>query len=150
MDGPGNAMPQGDTMHVYGITVPVSARNANLTTLANVVVSEEIHRIRSARWFTWLLGRTPFITAQLDEFPSGVGVTCIFTTHPDATVFPTVNSKANRSNRYDVTLGGAPVELGATESFQVDFEAQGVTPSPTVELYWSVHFWGTLLRGIRG
>lgn len=152
MDSGGKSLSKGDYHHWYAVTCPVSARTAGLTTAANAPTFEEIHRIRQARWFVFKFGETPFIRAQLDEVPGGVGTREVYTSHSGVTVYPTLSSHlSRRENRYDVTLDGYPTEITDLESFYISlFSDSGFQPTPTNELYWSPHLWGTLLKGIRG
>jgi hypothetical protein len=123
--------------------------NANLGTAANVVVSEEINRIRELSFGQFRFASSELITVQLDEAPSGTGPANTFTTHTGATVFSLPSGVPSRGNAKDVTISGRPVEIVALEAFRVVIGTPaGITP--TVDLYCSVILEGLLLRGITG
>lgn len=144
-------MATGEFFHWYSCTAPTSVRVSSLLTAANVDVFAEIITVRQSRGFVFKFGQTPYIIAQLDEIPLGVGVGYVTTTHPGANVFPIATGRLRRENRYDVTLNGFPTELTQREKFSIEYQADAAfLPTPSVELWHSPHLWGTHVVGIRG
>lgn len=150
LDSQAGSLPKGTVFHWKSITLPVSARTADLTTIANSVVFEEIRRIRSARWATFRFGQSPYWTEPCDEIPQGVGASKVMTTITNVLVFDIANGRLTRENRRDTTLNGFPVEITPNESFFLDLVGHSaLLPTPTVELYWSPHLHGTLMTGVQ-
>jgi len=154
LDGPGGALGKGQVLHWYSIICPFFLRGADLTTLANVIIFEEIARLREMSWFTFYWGKTnAYITCQLEEIPQGVGCYDVRTTHDNAVVFPISNGRHVKQNAYDVTFYGEPTVITDNETFSVDIEKTTAAPaaiSPTAETFVQVHLQGIYLLGIRG
>lgn len=144
-----NGLPAAHHHYWYGLRVKIRSMDANLGTAANVVVPEEINRIRELSFTQFRFASSELITIQADEAPSGTGPAYVNTTHAGATVFSLPSGVPTRGNAKDVTISGRPVEIVALEAFRVVIGTPaGITP--TVSLYCSVILEGLLLRGITG
>lgn len=144
-----SGLPAAHHHYWYGMRVKLRTLDANLGSAANVVVSEELNRIRELSYAQFKFASSDLLTVQLDELPSGVGPANTFTTHSSATVFSLPSGVPSRGNAKDITISGRPVEIVALESFKVTI----YTPSgfsPTEEVYATVLLEGLLLKGITG
>jgi len=144
-----NGLPAAHHHYWYGLRVKIRSLDADLGTAANVVVFEEINRIRELGFTQFRFASSELITVQADEAPSGTGPAYANTTHSAATILSLPSGVPTRGNAKDVTISGRPVEIVALEAFRVVYGTPtGITP--TVSLYCSVILEGLLLRGITG
>jgi hypothetical protein len=62
----------------YGLRLKIRSLDADLSDVANVVVFEEINRIRELSFAQFRFASSELITVQADECPNGTGlvVTC--------------------------------------------------------------------------
>jgi hypothetical protein len=144
-----NGLPAAHHHYWYGLRIKLRTLDADLGTAGNVVVSEELNRIRELTFAQFRFASSELITVQADECPSGTGPANTFTTHAGATTFSLPSGVPSRGNAKDVTISGRPVEIVALEAFRVRLGTPaGITP--TVSVYASVILEGLLLRGITG
>lgn len=144
-----NGLPAAHHHYWYGLRSKIRTLNADLSTEANVVVSEETNRLRQLAFLQFRFASSELLTVQFDECPDGTGPQFVNTTHTGATVFSLPSGVPSRNNAKDVTISGRPVEIVALEAFQVLIGIpSGFTP--TVDFYVSVILEGLLLRGITG
>lgn len=144
-----NGLPAAHHHYWYGIRAKIRTLNAVLSTLANVVVFEEVNRARELSFLQFRFASSELITIQLDEAPSGTGPQFVNTTHTGATVLSLPSGVPDRGNTKDVTISGRPVEIVALEAFQV-LVGTPAGFTPTVDMYVSIILEGLLLRGITG
>jgi hypothetical protein len=124
---------------------------ANLGSAGNVVVSEEIHRLRGLGSVSFNFQQTQLMNFPLDELPDGVGSEYINTTHAGATVFSLVNGVADRRNAKDVSVGGKPTGIDALQSFGVTVRFDNSTGLvPTIDYFPQSVMEGILVQGITG
>lgn len=143
-------LPKGQHHFIFEMTYNLMARQANLTTLANVVVPDELRRIRELSSFTFFFTDNPYIRQPLTEIPAGCGLAYGNTTHTDTTLFQYSWSVPHRDNAFGVHLGGEPLEITEVESFHVEIETPEAAPAPTVQLSEQAHIRGVLLKAITG
>lgn len=123
----------------------------NLATEANVVVFEQIHRLRKLMNVAFQFQQTQLMNFPLDELPDGVGSEYVQTTWTGATVLSLPNGVPLRSNGKDVTIAGNPVGIDALQSFGVTlqcFASSGLLP--LVDVFPQSVFEGILVQGIVG
>ena len=144
-----NGLPAAHHHYWYGLRLKIRSMNADLSTAPNVVMFEQINRIRELSFCQFRFASSELITVQADEAPSGTGPQYANTTHAGATVLSLPSGVPTRGNAKDVTISGRPVEIVALEAFRVVIGTPaGFTP--LVDLYASVILEGLLLRGITG
>jgi hypothetical protein len=144
-----NGLPAAHHHYWYGLRLKIRSMDADLGTAPNVVVFEEINRIRELSFCQFRFASSELITVQADEAPSGTGPQFANTTHAGATVLSLPSGVPTRGNAKDVTISGRPVEIVALEAFRVVIGTPaGITP--TVSLYATCILEGLLLRGITG
>ena len=144
-----NGLPAAHHHYWYGLRGKIRTLDADLTTIANVVVSEQLNRARELSSLTFRFASSELITIQFDEAPSGTGPQYINTTHTAATVLSLPSGVPTRGNAKDVTISGRPVEIVALEAFQVAIGTP-IGFTPLVSLYVTIVLEGLLLRGITG
>lgn len=144
-----NGLPAAHHHYWYGLRLKLRTLDANLSTAPNVVVPEQLNRIRELSFCQFRFASSELITIQADEAPNGTGPQYINTTHAGATVLSLPSGVPTRGNAKDVTISGRPVEIVALEAFRVVIGTPvGITP--LVSVYASVILEGLLLRGITG
>lgn len=144
-------LPTGHLFYWYGWRLKLRTLGANLTTLANVGVSEQLNRLRelSSTLFKFTAGE--YIRCQSDELPSGTGPAFVNTTHASSTIFSLPSGIPDRKNAKDITISGKPQEIVALEAFR---HIQTFNPGPTwtltltVDVYVSALLDGILVRGV--
>lgn len=150
LDGLGGQLPKGQMFHWYGVCNKLRVLNGNLFGAAAAVWFDVARRIRESTWWTFYFGTSnAYISVQTWQIPQGADIIGAFTTHTAVTMIGQ-GQDADRNNNYDVTLNGVPTEIGELESFSVDIEASGVTPTPTLDTFDTVVLKGILFKGIQG
>lgn len=143
-----SGLPQATHFFWYAWRCKIRALASNLGSAANVVVSEQINRVRELAYCQFNFQSSTLITLPLDELPSGVGAAYTNSTHNASTVFSLPNGVPSRGQGKDVTVMGRPIELNALEAFTIPiFVPQGAF-TPTAELYPQMQLDGVLLRGL--
>ena len=129
--------------------------NANLNSLANSVVFEELRRARQMSFSIFQFSQTRYITCQSDELVSFsdaefVSVAIDASAAPAFALVPTP-AVADRKGK-DITVGAQPKILEPLEQFNVITGFPTATPglTPTVDFYVTDHLDGVLIRGITG
>lgn len=150
MDGPGGQLSKGQALHWYVLCNKIRPLAANLQGATIPLVWDVVRRIRESTWCTFYFGNTPYLVLQTWMIPEGCGVTGGFTNHNAITLVSQSQAELDRQNGYDVTLNGMPQEITQLESFSMDVEASGVTPTSTVDLYVTTYLKGVLLKGLVG
>lgn len=149
-DGSGGQMPKGQMLHWYSWTMKCRTVAAVKTGAAFQDVWDVIRRIRESTWCTFFFGRTPYLTLPHVCIPQGVGLEMPQGTSTAQTWVSPAVAELDRQNGYDVTLNDLPVAIGPLETFSVEVEAIGVTPTPTVDLYVTSTLRGVFLKGFQG
>ena len=143
----------GQHLHWYYTKNKIRPLGHNLFNANYITVLDEIRRIRESNWFTFYFGgsgKGQLFTVQLWQVPEGSGTPRPFTTNNATTCIDGSQAELDRANVYDVTMNGVPVEIVQEETFSVDIENNGVSVTPTVDLYDTVILGGYFLRGIQG
>jgi hypothetical protein len=143
----------GQSFQFYGLSKKIRTYETTAgqaVTAANVgTIRDQIRQINESTWLTFYFqDRKPFFTVQNWQVPFCVDET-YFTTSTGVTV-EGPSQVQSREERYDVTIGDAPVEFGQLESWLVSVFSQGVAPTPTVDYYVQIVMKGIFLRGIQG
>ncbi len=143
-------LPSNTHLFWYEWRLKLRAIGANLTTAANVVVSEQLHRLLGLMGVRFTFGQTTLIEVQGDELPTGTGPQATFTTHTTATVFSLPNSIPNRKGKI-VTITGKPVSINQLQEFRVLLNIpENLAFQPTADVFATAYLEGMLLRGITG
>lgn len=153
MDGANGLLPKGQMFHWYGWRLKIRPMNRNLASEndgAILAVFDVIRRIKEATWTTFYFGSSSlYLQLQTWQLPGGTGYpNCQH--NQNATTYVGNNQDLDRMNNYDITLNGVPTEIGELEAYQVDIESNGVTPTPTTDLYPTCQLIGMLFKGIQG
>jgi hypothetical protein len=82
----------------YGLRLKIRSMDADLADAANVVVFEEINRIRELSFCQFRFASSELITVQADEAPNGTGPQFVNTTHAGATVLSLPSGVPTRGN----------------------------------------------------
>lgn len=151
-------LPAAHHFYWFGIRAKIRSMECDLSQATAARVPEQINRLRELSSLQFRFAASELFNSQLDEIPSGVGSAHIATTHTAVTALSLPSGVPTRSNSYDVTISGKPVEIQALESFRVDV----LTPQPgadpltgtamtlITDYYFTVVLVGMLLRGITG
>ena len=146
----GNAgLPQGHLFYWYGWRLKYRTMDANLGSAANVVMSEQLNRLRELSDVLFKFTSGEYIRVQADELPSGTGPAFINSTHTSATVMSLPSGVPDKRNFKDVTVSGKPQEITQLEAFRVVLGTSYSTGlTPTVDIFASPHLEGVLIRGV--
>ncbi len=143
-------LPSNTHLFWYEWRAKYNATGSDLGTAANVVVSEELHRVIGLSSVAFTFGQTTLIEAQANELPTGTGPQATFTTHNASTVFSLPNGIPDRKGKI-VSITGKPVSINALQEFRVVFTVpQALGMNPTADIFVTAHLEGMLLRGITG
>lgn len=97
-----NGLPAAHHHYWYGLRMKIRSLDADLSLAANVVVFEEINRIRELSFCQFRFASSELITIQSDEAPSGTGPQFAQTTHAGATILSLPSGVPTRGNAKDV------------------------------------------------
>lgn len=146
----------GQSFQFYGLSKKIRTMNQTVTAANASIIRDQIRQINSTSWFTFYFQqRQPFFTVQNWQVPFCVDET-YYSTSAGTGAGISMEGPAclqSREERYDVTIGDAPVEFGQLESWTVDIgwqvpAANAITP--TLDYYVQVVMKGIFLRGIQG